>query len=144
MEQQPTETPSAPLTMPIPNLPNTSIPPMPPLGPAPANLPPVIHPPPLNLPTTVLNGSVPSPAEVAPAIDPTVPVQGQFETLSLSTPMEPIPSQMQIPSSDGMNVPVMPPPPPSAALGDAVPPIPVDGEAAVNTEMTDATNTGGK
>lgn len=149
-QQQQTEMHPAPLTMPLPNLPNTSIPAVPPLGPAPANLPPVIHPPPLNLPMTILSGSVPNhSAEFAPVIDSTVPVQGAFETLSLRTPTEPIPtqpatvqvfdpSQVQIPSNDEVNGTIMSPP---STSGD---PVPGDGEVAVNTEVTDATKTGGK
>jgi len=149
-QQQQTEIHPAPLTMPLPNLPNTSIPAVPHLGPAPAYLPPVIHPPPLNLPTTILSGSMPSPAEVASVIDSTVSVQGQFETLSLSTPTGPIPtqpapvqvfdpSQVPIPSNDGTNGTIMLP---TSTSGDPVPPMLGDGEAAVNTEMTDATKTG--
>jgi hypothetical protein len=55
---------------------------MPPLGPAPAQLPPVVHPP----RQTVTNGTN-SVGETK--VEPAVPIQTQFESLSLNTPLQP-------------------------------------------------------
>ena len=56
---------------------------MPPLGPAPTQLPPVVHPPPLPSST---NGTS-SAAETK--IESSVPIQTQFESLTLHTPLQP-------------------------------------------------------
>lgn len=148
--------PQPPLILP-PSIPITSISEMPPLGPAPAQLPPLIHPPPLNLPTTVLNGPVSnSPEAAVPVPEATVPIQGQFETLSLNTPLESVPApppppvgdypiQPTIPTVDGMNA-ALPtystdavPPPPVPVAGEAT-----DGSIALPSEAADATKTGGE
>lgn len=58
---------------------------LPPLGPAPTQLPPLVHPPPPQLMTTpnATNNEVKS--------EPVMPVQAQFETLNLDSPLEYIP-----------------------------------------------------
>jgi hypothetical protein len=92
----------------VPNIPIQSIPQMPPLGPAPAQLPPLgpapaqlpplVHPPiptpqfpplvypPVPIPQSVVNTNAINQEQV-------IPIQTQFETLSLNTPLEPIPQQ---------------------------------------------------
>ena len=67
---------------------SASIPQMPPLGPAPAQLPPVIHPPPIPVPQSVISGTSTA-AFDAQAVS-AVPIQATFETLSLNSPLEPI------------------------------------------------------
>ena len=67
---------------------STYIPQMPPLGPAPAQLPPIIHPPPTAVPQSVISGS--STAASDAQAEPAVPIQATFETLSLNSPLEPI------------------------------------------------------
>lgn len=67
---------------------STSIPQMPPLGPAPAQLPPVIHPPPIAVPQAVISGA--STAASDAHAESAVPIQAMFETLSLNSPLEPI------------------------------------------------------
>jgi hypothetical protein len=56
---------------------------MPPLGPAPAQLPPVIHPPrqPVTNGTKSVDGT---------KVEPFVPIQTQFESLTLNTPLQPL------------------------------------------------------
>jgi hypothetical protein len=86
-----------------PTVPIPSVSQIPPLGPAPAQLPPVVHPPPLVLPQSVINGNA-TIQEIK--MEPVIPIQAQFETLSLNTPLEPIPqlsaendlTQQQFPS----------------------------------------------
>jgi hypothetical protein len=55
---------------------------IPPLGPAPIQLPPVVHPP----PSSVTNGTN---SVGAAKIDSSVPIQTQFESLTLNTPLQP-------------------------------------------------------
>jgi hypothetical protein len=70
---------------------------MPPLGPAPAQLPPLNHPPSSH---SITNGTKSVDEHKA---EPTVPIQTQFESLSLHTPLQPPPAnnnptQQQFPS----------------------------------------------
>ncbi|CAF0988567.1 unnamed protein product [Rotaria magnacalcarata] len=74
MEQQSTNLPSS-ATL----LPNNQ---MPPLGPAPTQLPPVVHPPPQSL----TNGSK---SLEETRTESAVPIQNQFESLSLNSPLQP-------------------------------------------------------
>ena len=92
----------------VPNIPIQSIPQipplgptsaqLPPLGPAPVQLPPLVHPPipPSQFPPLVYP-PVPTPQSVvntnAANQEQVIPIQTQFETLSLTTPLEPIPQQ---------------------------------------------------
>jgi len=57
--------------------------PLQPLGPAPAQLPPLVH---------------PIPPIVSPQLEPIVPIQTQFETLTLNSPLEPISTLIPQPS----------------------------------------------
>jgi hypothetical protein len=57
--------------------------PLQPLGPAPAQLPPLVH---------------PIPPIVLPQLEPIVPIQTQFETLTLNSPLEPISTLIPQPS----------------------------------------------
>lgn len=68
-----------------PSIPLQSLPQMPPLGPAPAQLPPLAHPPPV--------GSIPTNHATIQetTFDSSIPVQGQFETLNLNSPTQPMP-----------------------------------------------------
>jgi hypothetical protein len=73
-----------PLSIPLaPIIPIQCVSQMPPLGPAPAQLPPLVHPP-IPPPQSVINTNVTMQESV-------IPIQTQFETLSLHTPLEPIP-----------------------------------------------------
>jgi hypothetical protein len=80
---------SSPTNTIAPGIPLQSIPPMPPLGPAPTQLPPLVHPPP---PTSgvpiqsVINTNATIPET---QVEPIVPVQAQFETLNLNSPSIP-------------------------------------------------------
>ncbi len=71
----------------VPSIPLQSIPQMPPLGPAPAQLPPLVHPPPPLASGTSLQSVINTNAALPEAA---MPVQTQFETLSLNTPLESI------------------------------------------------------
>jgi len=81
----------------VPNIPLQSISQMAPLGPAPAQLPPLVNPPPPpGVPLqSVINTNVPI-QEIK--IEPIVPIQTQFETLNLNSSLEPIPSVVPQPS----------------------------------------------
>lgn len=68
-----------------PDIPLQSIPQMPPLGPAPAQLPPLAHPPPTGIPTSYATMQ-------ETTFDSTIPVQTQMETLSLNSSLEPMPT----------------------------------------------------
>ncbi len=72
------------------NIPLQSINQIPPLGPAPAQLPPLVHPPPPGAPLQSVINSNATIQETK--VEPIVPLQTQFETLNLNTPLEPIPS----------------------------------------------------
>jgi len=74
-----------------PNIPLQSISQMPPLGPAPVQLPPLVHPPPPGVQLqSVVNTNAAIQETTFESIIP-VPVQIQFETLNLNTPLELIP-----------------------------------------------------
>jgi hypothetical protein len=75
MEQSPSNVVSTPLA---PSVPFSSNNQMPPLGPAPTQLPPLVHPP------SMTNGSVGE-----NKVEPVVPIQTQFESLTLNTPLQP-------------------------------------------------------
>jgi hypothetical protein len=62
--------------------PLSSINQMPPLGPAPAQLPPVLHPP----SQSITNGTK---SVGEHEVEPTVPIQSHFESLTLHTPLQP-------------------------------------------------------
>lgn len=94
----------------VPGVPLPFIPQMPPLGPAPVQLPPLVHPPPAP-PTTAV---VPNQSIAEPQVEPVVPIQTQFETLNLNSPSEPVNNESNTlppplpPLPDG--VPLVPPP----------------------------------
>jgi hypothetical protein len=77
---------------------------MPPLGPAPTQLPPLVHPPPPTLLPSPTSIGVPIQSIINPnagipetQAEPVVPVQAQFETLSLNSPttsQPPIPNEL--------------------------------------------------
>lgn len=112
----------------VPNVILQSIPPMPPLGPAPIQLPPLVNPPPpLLLPSAipvVTNQSIPE-----PQLEPVVPIQAQFETLNLNSPSAPVPQ----PVNNEFNT--LPPPLPlSDGDSTASPPLDTNGESSVVPE----------
>ena len=129
-QQQPDGTglPPAPMNIIIPPatvLASSSIPPMPPLGPAPAQLPPVLHPPPI----AAINGNSPAgPTETQ--AEAAVPIQASFETLSLHSPSEPsAPSGELAPGTD-LAQPIVPPPVDENALvASANGDLPLEGDA---------------
>jgi len=69
----------------VQNIPLQTLPQMPPLGPAPTQLPPLVHPPPSVPLQSVINPN-------ATILETNIPVQTQFETLNLNQPLEPISS----------------------------------------------------
>jgi hypothetical protein len=86
-------TPSSPTNINPPPIPTNTVPfvldiplqtiaQIPPLGPAPAQLPPLVHPPPPGVPLQSVIQEI--------KVEPIVPIQIQFETLCLNTPLEPI------------------------------------------------------
>jgi hypothetical protein len=90
---------SSPTNTIAPGIPLQSIPPMPPLGPAPTQLPPLVHPPPptsgvpiqsvINTNATIPETQVEPIVPVQAQVEPIVPVQAQFETLNLNSPSIP-------------------------------------------------------
>ncbi|CAF1023421.1 unnamed protein product [Rotaria sordida] len=75
-------------------IPLQSIPEIPPLGPAPTQLPPLIHPPPQSVVNTLVQDI---------KTEPNIPIQTQFETFHLDIPLESIPSvipQLSISNND--------------------------------------------
>jgi hypothetical protein len=97
---------------------------MPPLGPAPVQLPPLVHPPPAPTSGGVQIQSVINPNAAIPEtqVESIVPVQAQFETLNLNSPTVP---QAPIPNELG----------PSQELvdGDQLASSPIDPNAIVDT-----------
>jgi hypothetical protein len=96
---------------------------MPPLGPAPVQLPPLVHPPPAPTSGGVQIQSVINPNAAIPEtqVESIVPVQAQFETLNLNSPTVP---QASIPNELG----------PSQELvdGDQLASSPIDPNAIVD------------
>ena len=106
----------------VPNVMLQSIPPMPLLGPAPIQLPPLINPPPPI--QIVTNQSIPE-----PQLEPVVPVQAQFETLNLNSPSASVPQPVNNEFS------TLPPPLPlSDGDSTASPPLDTNGESSVVPE----------
>jgi len=76
------------------NVPAPSVAQMPPLGPAPAQLPPLAHPP----PPPPSSSNIPLQVIPNPNLDSTIPVQSQFEALNLNSPSEPTANDFGQPS----------------------------------------------
>jgi hypothetical protein len=124
------------------SIPSTSIPNMPPLSSAPAQLPPVVHPPPIVLPSSAGNGS----AEASNIkVETTAPIQAPFETLSLNTPLQPIAPVSELShgidltqSSTSVSVPRSSEP----TVGDIGPSISIGGNDATESVNNDVDKTG--
>ncbi|UJR15680.1 hypothetical protein I4U23_002614 [Adineta vaga] len=91
---------ASPTTIIPPPVSNIPIQPMSPLGPAPAQLPPLVHPPPPQPPPSMIPFDSSSNNQVMAQeikLEPMAPIKAQFGTLTLDTPLEPIPHINQHP-----------------------------------------------